>query len=141
MVRAVLIMVLTVLVTACGMGGGPNQQLIKRAIALEIRHHQQELSQQLQLDPATSPAIEINHIHITNQETLAIEELPAYHIQGTYDLRLKRPKQQITQQGNSFEIYLQSQQEGKTITWRLAHLQPPNTSVGSTWSTQPIPTK
>jgi len=43
--------------------------------------------------------------------------LPAYHLQGDYDLTLRLPHQKDTKQHNNFDLYLQRQIEGKT--WRL----------------------
>ena len=134
MVRLVLIAILLVVLTACGtVGLEPNRQLVQRALALEIEQTQQQLSQQLHsFDRNQPPNYEINQVVITQQEPLAILNLPAYHVQGTYNLTLKSQRQ-VNQQHNPFELYLQRQKEGKT--WRLALPQSTGKDIAPTWRT------
>jgi hypothetical protein len=106
--------------TACGAGVGPSNQLVERAIALQLDQTQQELRQQLRL--GSEPAqIQIRHLSIAKQTPLTIDNLQAFQVRGSYDFTLKLPKRQITRQQNPFEVYLQRQREGKT--WRLAYLE------------------
>ena len=58
---------------------------------------------------------------------MTVEHLPAFRIQGMYDLNLKLPKRSIEQPKKDFDIYLQLQKEGKT--WRL--LLPPGVNQDS----------
>lgn len=135
MVRLVLTMILLGLLTACGsVGLEPSSQLVQRALALQLSQTQQQLSQQLYLaERPQSPSFEINRVVITQQEPLVIQNLPAYHVQGTYDLTLNLPRRQVNQQQNSFEVYLQRQKEGKT--WRLALPQFTSKNTNATWLT------
>lgn len=134
--RLVLTVILLALLTACGtVGLEPSSQLVQRALALQLSQTQQQLSQQLQLSgrPQQPPSFEINRVVITQQEPLVIQNLPAYHVQGTYDLTLKLSRRQVNQQQNPFEVYLQSQKEGKT--WRLALPQFTGKDTKLTWLT------
>ncbi|MBW4676026.1 MAG: hypothetical protein KME52_18975 [Desmonostoc geniculatum HA4340-LM1] len=115
MVRLVLTAILLVLLTACGsIGLLPTSELVQKAIAFELEQTQQKLSQQLDLD---FQGFEIKRLSITQEQPLTIENLPAFRVQGTYDLIVKLPKRRLTQPQKPFNIYLQIQQEGKT--WRL----------------------
>lgn len=112
MVRLVLIGLL-VLLSACSTGILPSNQVVQRGLALQLKQTQQQLSKQLNLDVKE---FEIKRVKITQLSPLEIQNLPAYHVQGTYDITTQLARQ-VTQH-NSFDIYLQRQKEGKT--WRLA---------------------
>ncbi|MEH2178306.1 hypothetical protein [Nostoc sp.] len=115
MVRSALTVILLVLVTGCGsIGLLPTSDLVQKAIALGLEQTQQKLSQQLDLD---FQGFEIKRLSITQEQPLTINNLPAFHVQGTYDLIVKLPKRRLTQPKKPFDVYLQIQQEGKT--WRL----------------------
>lgn len=135
MVRLVLTAILLGLLTACStVGLEPSNQLVQRALALEFSQTQQQLNQQLYSSKRPQPpSFEINRVVITQQEPLVIQNLPAYHVQGTYDLTLKLPRRQVNQQQNPFEVYLQRQKEGKT--WRLALPQSTGKDVSPVWRT------
>ena len=127
MLRLILTVVLLVL-TACGTSDVvPNSQLVQRAIALQLNQTQQK-SQQVGFD---FRGFNINRVAITQQESLSIQGLPAYRVQGTYDITLKLRRRRVQQQ-NPFEIYLQRQKEGKT--WRLA-LPYPSKNTELDWRT------
>ncbi|MBD2677509.1 MULTISPECIES: hypothetical protein [Nostoc] len=114
MVR-LLTVILLLLLTACGsIGLLPTSELVQKAIALELEQTQQKLSQQLDLD---FQGFEIKRLSISQEQPLTIENLPAFRVQGTYDLIVKLPKRSLTQAKKPFNLYLQIQQEGKT--WRL----------------------
>lgn len=113
MVRLVLIGLL-VLLSACSTGITPSNQVVQRGLALQLKQTQQQLSKQLGLDVKD---FEIKRVKITQLSPLEIQNLPANHVQGTYDITIGLPKRRVTQH-NSFDIYLQRQKEGKT--WRLA---------------------
>jgi len=119
-VSFVLTAILIGLLTACGtssppLGLAPNKELVKKAIALQVSQTQQRLTQQLQSPP---PKLEITQVALQQLEPLFIGNLAAYHIRGTYSVKINLSQRQVTQQKNPFDIYLQRQQEGKT--WRLA---------------------
>jgi hypothetical protein len=92
----------------------PDGEIIQKAIALQLNQTEALLSQQLNASP---PDLEISKIAVKRLEPVFVEELPAYHLQGTYQLDLSLPRQQVSQKNNPFDIYLQRQAEGKT--WRL----------------------
>ncbi|QIR40980.1 hypothetical protein HCG51_32745 [Tolypothrix sp. PCC 7910] len=114
MLRLVLTALL-VLLTACGtIGLLPTNQLVQKAIALQLEQTQQQLSQKLDLD---LQGFDIEKLAISEQKPLTVENLPAFRVRGTYDLIIKLPKRRLTQLQQPFEVYLQIQREGKT--WRL----------------------
>lgn len=130
MARRLVLIVLVGLLTACsGVGMEANRELVQKAIALQMQQTQQQLQQQVR-------DFDIKHIKIAQKQPISIQDLPGYRVQGTYDLKIKLPKQQLTQQKNPFEVYLQRQKEGKT--WRLALPQFSPNGVSS-WFTYLIP--
>lgn len=129
MVRLILTAILLVLLTACGsIGLLPTSELVQKAIALELEQTQQKLNQQLDLD---FQSFEIKHLSITQEQPLTIENLPAFRVQGSYDLIVKLPKRSLTQPQKPFEVYLQIQQEGKT--WRLLLPEKGSKNTQPTW--------
>ena len=141
--RLIVSLVLTgiciIALTACGtstpsLGLAPSKQLVQKAIALQVSQTQQQLTQQLQASP---PNVEIVKVALKQLEPLFLGGLPAYHILGTYNLKIQLPEQQVTQQKNSFDIYLQRQKQGKT--WRLAIPEDNGKSAKATWRTYLIP--
>ncbi len=115
MLRLILVAVFLILLTAWGNGVlPPNRNLIKKAIAIQLEQTQQQLREQLDLD---FQGFEINHLSITKKIPLMMEHLPAYHLQGVYDLKFNIPQHDLKQPQKPFDIYMQIQPEGKT--WRL----------------------
>jgi small-conductance mechanosensitive channel len=92
----------------------PNGEIVKRAIALQLSQTEQTLARQLSLN---APEIDLSNIRVQKLQPLFVAKLPTYHLQGKYNLKLKLTRRQITQNNNSFDVYLQRQAEGKT--WRL----------------------
>lgn len=92
----------------------PDGEIVEKAIALQLSQTETRLSQQLKVAP---PELEISSIKVKSFDPVFIEDLPAYRLRGTYNLKLILPHQQVTQRKNLFDIYLQRQVEGKT--WRL----------------------
>lgn len=127
MVRLIFTAIMLVLLTACGTGLEPSSKIVQRALALQLEQTQQQLSQQLDLK---INSFEISRVTISQQQRQKIQELPAYHVQGNYNVTLKLPKRRVTQQ-NPFDIYLQRQKEGKT--WRLAIPQFSGKGTSPTW--------
>lgn len=112
MARRLVLIVLVGLLTACsGVGMEPNRELVQKAIALQMQQTQQQLQQQVR-------DLDIKQIKIAQKQPISIQDLPGFRVKGTYDLKIKLSKQQLTQQKNPFDVYLQRQKEGKT--WRLA---------------------
>lgn len=92
----------------------PDGAVVKRAIVFQLDQTQAGLSQQFQ---APAPSFEVSKINVQSIEAIAINNLPAYHLQGGYDLKLRLPRQTVNQKQNPFDLYLQRQSEGKS--WRL----------------------
>lgn len=112
--------ILVALLTACGLPlGAPSHQLVERAIVQQLRQTQAELNQQLRLKVQPTD-LNIKRVVIAEQTPMAIEDLKAFRVRGTYNVTTKLPTRQIKEQQNPFEVYLQRQKEGKT--WRLARL-------------------
>lgn len=95
----------------------PNGEVVAKAIALQLRQSQTQLSDQL--DRAV-PHLEVHQIIVDHIEPVYTENLPTYHLQGTYNLTLGFGKRSQEQKNNPFDLYLQRQKEGKT--WRLLRL-------------------
>jgi len=121
-------MVLIGLLVSCSAtGSSPNQALVKKAIALQLRLTQEELNSPLHLE--RSPQLDVKGIEITNSDRLREEKLPTFYIQGTYNLDIQLSEQTIKQRHNPFEVYVQQQIEGET--WRLLRSQ--TTDKGTEW--------
>jgi hypothetical protein len=129
MIRVVFTGILLLLVTACtGVALLPTYELVQKAIAIQLEQTQQQLSQKLDLD---FQKFDIQGLSITQQQPLTIENLPAYHVQGTYNLTVKLPNREIKQPQKPFEIYLQIQREGKS--WRLLVPEKNKENTRSIW--------
>ena len=123
-----IVMVLIWLLVACsGTRSSPNQALVKKAIALQLRLTQEQLNTPLHI--ARSPQLDVKSIQITDSDRLRDQKLPTFHLQGTYNLNIQLSEQTIKQRKNPFEIYVQQQIEGET--WRL--LRPQTTAEGTEW--------
>jgi hypothetical protein len=92
----------------------PNPKIIEKAIAFQIQQKQNYLSKQLHTHP---PKIQISQINIHKIEPKIEFNLPTYHLEGTYQLKLKIKSKKNQEIVNSFQIDLQRQKQGKT--WRL----------------------
>lgn len=92
----------------------PAGAVVQQAITFQLDRTQTALSQQLN---APNPDFEVSQINVKNIEAIAVNNLPAYHLRGVYNLKLILPRQTVTQKRNPFDIYLQRQSEGKS--WRL----------------------
>ncbi|TAF08159.1 MAG: hypothetical protein EAZ77_07580 [Nostocales cyanobacterium] len=128
MVRFVFIGILVLLTACSSIALLPTYELVEKAIAIQLQQTQQELQQKLDLD---FKKFDLQRVSITQQQPLTIENLPAYRVQGTYDLTVKLPNKQISQPQKPFEIYLQIQREGKS--WRLLLPEKSNNDKPSIW--------
>lgn len=133
MVRIILTGILVGLLTACSGVAGPDQQVVKQAIALYLNQLQQELVQELRLDRQLQK-FEISGIKVTEQQSLRIQALPTFRIQGTYDLALKFPERTVVEYQNPFKVYLQRQQAG-TWSWLRPTTDP---EQKTNWLSQPL---
>ncbi len=109
----------------------PEIEIVQKAIAFRWQQTEQSLAQQLN---APLPEIEISKIRVQKTKPLYIDKLPTYHLEGKYNLKLKFPHHQIKQVNNSFDIYLQRQEEENT--WRLLQREQKSQDnrAESTWS-------
>ena len=118
--RSMGALVLIALLTACDWSiGAPSHRLVERAIVQQLQQTQVELNQQLRLHVQPLD-LDIKRIVVAEQTPLAIEDLKAFRVRGTYNVTTKLSARQVTEKQNPFEVYLQRQKEGKT--WRLARL-------------------
>ncbi|AFZ35364.1 hypothetical protein Sta7437_1806 [Stanieria cyanosphaera PCC 7437] len=121
----------------------PNNQIIKSAIAFEIAQTEQALAQQLE---TSLPDLKITNIRVEQLEPIYIANLPTYHLQGKYNLKLKLPRRQANQTNNLFDLYLQRQVDERELSvtsqeeveqtpdlWRLLKRE-----KNSTWSSIPL---
>jgi len=81
-----------VFLTACGSVAPPQEfapdgEIVAKALLLQFRHTSDRLSQSLQID---DPQVKIAKINVTSLEPIYVGKLPAYHLQGDYDLTLKK---------------------------------------------------
>ncbi|AFZ00509.1 hypothetical protein Cal6303_1460 [Calothrix sp. PCC 6303] len=125
--RVIILLVLFLFLNGCSNNiYTPNNNLAKKAVAIQVQQTQAKLTQQLDLD---IKGFEIKHLAIRQLQSKSVQNLPAYHVQGVYDLVLKLPKRQLTTEKKPFDIYMQLQKEGKT--WRL--LQPEKGDGETVW--------
>ncbi|WYL94992.1 MAG: hypothetical protein HEQ35_15075 [Gloeotrichia echinulata IR180] len=129
MIRLISTVILLLLLTACGtIGLLPTSELVQKAIAVQLEQTQKQLNQKLDLDFGS---FEIKKLTIIQEKPLTIQNLPAFRVQGNYDLIVNLPKRQLTQPQQPFDIYLQIQREGKT--WRLLLPDRDNKDTQPTW--------
>lgn len=128
MIRCLLLGILLLLTACSSIALLPTYDLLEKAIAIQLEQTQQELQKKIDLD---FKKFDIHKVSITQQQPLTIENLPAYHVQGTYDLIVKLPNKEITQPQKPFDIYLQIQREGKS--WRLLLPEKTDNDQPSLW--------
>ncbi len=134
-------LVLMALLSGCGIFKppikfAPDGDIVHKAVALEINTMEQRISDRLQ---TTRPKLEIGEIAVKAIEPIYIDNLPVYHLKGTYNLKLELPRQQVRQKDNSFDIYLQRQVEGKT--WRLLRREVSSGESEPQWLSYSLPEK
>lgn len=129
MVRLLLLGMLLLSLTACtGLALLPTYDLVQKAIALQVELTQKQLSQKVDLDLKN---FDIKSLVIAEEKPLTIENLPGYHVRGTYDLVVKLPNRTLTQEKKPFDFYLQIQQQGKS--WRLIIPEQTNQDTQPIW--------
>lgn len=133
--QLIVAVLLIVILSACGAPTPPRElapsgDLVKRAIALQLNQTEQRISEHL---TASAPDLEVFGITVKQLEPIYIAKLAAYHLQGSYNLKIKLPNQKKVQKNNSFDVYLQRQIEGKT--WRLLRRETDEKDEKSYWTT------
>jgi hypothetical protein len=117
--QIILAIVFTFLFTSCSLASppielAPQGEIVKKAISLQLKLTESDISNQLN---TVNPQLEIKNINVKKIEPVFITKLAAYHLQGSYNLKIGLPRQKVQQQDNQFDLYIQRQSEGKT--WRL----------------------
>lgn len=92
----------------------PHRDIISKALSKQLSQTHLYLSSSLK---SSSPPLEIREINVSQIEPYFLENLPTYHLKGTYQLNLQFSKKQVPQPLKKFDLYLQRQKEGKT--WHL----------------------
>jgi hypothetical protein len=134
LVRRLMLGGLVLLLSGCVALGAPSKTLIQQALQLQVEQTQASLSQQLKLTP---PQVEIRKLRVGDRSRLRIGDLPAYRIQGQFDLQLHQGRRQQLIKRSPFELYVQRQPEGKT--WRLAVPAGSTTGAEQDWRTYALP--
>lgn len=132
--KSILMLVLVLTIAACQAQSAPQEfapsgEIVKKAIAFQFERAQSQLSQYLKTEP---PSFEISQITVKQLDPIVVADLPTYHLQGTYQLKLNLRHQPITQRHNPFDFYLQRQSEGET--WRLLLKNPNLADQTSPWA-------
>ncbi|MCC5897905.1 MAG: hypothetical protein JJU32_08310 [Phormidium sp. BM_Day4_Bin.17] len=105
--------------------------LVADAISLQLEQTQSQLTSQLGL--SESPTWSVDRVKVTENAPVMIQELPGYHLRGTYRLTIELPRGTVTRPKQPFDLYLQGQKEGKT--WRLAKYGPRDEAGRDDWTT------
>ncbi|BAQ62851.1 Slr0243 protein [Geminocystis sp. NIES-3708] len=92
----------------------PNPPIIEKAIIFKLQRQHQYLSEQLQIK---APKLHVTKINIEKIEPTMINNLPTYHLEGTYKLDFKQNRGKNRIINNSFNLDLQRQPKG--YTWRI----------------------
>ncbi|EAZ92876.1 hypothetical protein CY0110_22307 [Crocosphaera chwakensis CCY0110] len=133
LIKGLLVIFFSLLLTACQsktvpLEFAPDGNIVKQAITLQLSQRLNPLSQQLNTQ---KPQLYISNINVKKIDPVTISNLPSYHLTGTYNLKLILPSQEVKQNNNKFEVYLQRQAEGKT--WRLLSKDNKTSHQKSTW--------
>ncbi|MGC9503811.1 hypothetical protein [Baaleninema sp.] len=132
----VLLVILVWLLAACS--SVPvwfDRDLIERAILLQFQQNQERLAEPLKLSEI--PDWAVDRVSVDFNEPLTIQDLPAYHLKGTYNLIVDLPTGRKTRKQQPFDLYIQGQKEGKT--WRLARYFKGQNESEASWKTYLIP--
>jgi len=98
----------------------PSNGIVEKAIAMQIYPPQNHLSQNL-LQP--HPRVAITKVQVQKTEITVVENLPTYHLWGSYNVTLQLPRHEF-KQNQLFDLYLQQQKQNKS--WRLLVPDLPN---------------
>jgi hypothetical protein len=113
-----LMVLVSIALTACSAFTGPDMVVVKQAIAIQLSQAQAELTQQLYRAEVSPPSITVDHVKIAHQSSFVIDEQPAYEVEGTYDVTLTFSDHQVRQRQNPFSVYLRQIPDEKS--WQLA---------------------
>ncbi|MDJ0601417.1 MAG: hypothetical protein QNJ37_21560 [Crocosphaera sp.] len=132
-IKGLLAIFFSLVLTACQtttvpLEFAPDGKIVQQAIALQLTQRLSPLSEQLNTQ---KPQLDISNINVKKIAPVTISNLPSYHLTGTYNLRLILPRQEVKQNQNKFDVYLQRQAEGKT--WRLLSKDNKTSDEESVW--------
>ncbi len=114
MIIKFLFLGLMIFLTSCGLTARfPHHWVVEKAIAMQINPSHLHLSQNLL---QTQPKLDITKVEINNSKILVIDNLPTYHLRGSYRVNLQLPNHKFNQK-QPFNIYIQQQKQNKS--WRL----------------------
>jgi uncharacterized protein YjbK len=91
----------------------PSYGVVEMAIAMQINPAQIHLSQNLL---QSQPQLDITKVKIRQSEITVVENLPTYHLRGSYQVNLQLPRHKF-KQNQLFDLYIQQQKQNKS--WRL----------------------
>jgi len=92
----------------------PNGEIIKKAVILNLEKSHNNLSRQLNTETSE---IKINKIDVIQIKPNLIFNLPTYHLEGKYQIIVKKTSFQKRIINNTFNIDLQRKSKGDT--WRI----------------------
>ncbi|WP_144439382.1 hypothetical protein [Geminocystis sp. NIES-3709] len=112
-------MSILLLCVACGrekppLEFAPSPSIIEKALIFKLEYQQESLSRQLRLK---KPNFIIKKINVTKIEPTIVFNLPTYHLEGTYKVKIKQNTLKNVLIDNTFNLDLQRQSRGKT--WRI----------------------
>lgn len=92
----------------------PNPSIIEKALRFKLEYQQDSLSRQLR---QKKPEFTLTQINVTKIEPIIKFNLPTYHLEGTYKIKLAKNNHKKRLINNTFNLDLQRQSTGKT--WRI----------------------
>ena len=145
------LVLLTLVLVACGGPGQPPRSVLLDALALQIQLTQGSIAQALELEPPGLP--QVSRVRVEDQQAIPIGEARGLRLAGRFDWRLANDPIRVD---SPFELYLARGERGQS--WRLARpssaapLEPaapvrPSAAEGmaaaatesQTWNTYPLP--
>ncbi|BAQ63317.1 Slr0243 protein [Geminocystis sp. NIES-3709] len=117
--KLIIYMSILLLCVACGrekppLEFAPSPSIIEKALIFKLEYQQESLSRQLRLK---KPNFIIKKINVTKIEPTIVFNLPTYHLEGTYKVKIKQNTLKNVLIDNTFNLDLQRQSRGKT--WRI----------------------
>lgn len=114
-----LLLVLPVVLVACGGPGQPPRSVLLDALALQIQLTQGSIAQALELEAPGLP--QVSRVRVEEQQSLAIGEARGLRLSGRFDWRLADDPIRVD---SPFELYLARGERGQS--WRLARPDAPS---------------
>jgi hypothetical protein len=108
-----LLLVLPLVLVACGGPGQPPRSVLLDALALQIQLTQGSIAQALELEAPGSP--QVSRVRVEEQQAMAIGEARGLRLSGRFDWRLADDPIRVD---SPFELFLARGERGQS--WRLA---------------------